>query len=208
MKTTWSFFTGIALTLMMAVSVHAQTGAGIRIWAADYDIDGSNAGDGAFALGYVEIEDAIGTLILEAGYGSVDLPSGDLSRSEFALGFTSTEDMVFYGAAFRAMFLEQDELDVNLLGPELTLGVEIPISDGSVFPYLGGTLGWYYVDGSNAIGDVEGSILGYSLDGGLGIELSDVTFKLGFRLQSLGDDGEDVPEQDFTGPYVEISFDW
>lgn len=196
------------VAIFLATQVQAQTGVGVRIWAADYDVDGQNLGDGAFALGYFEVEDAAGTLFFEAGYGSVDLDSDDFTRSELAIGFRSYEDMFFYGAAFRGMFLEQDQLDVNLLGPEMTLGLEIPISDASIFPYLSGTLGWYFVDGDSATGSVEGSILGYTVDGGLGIELSDVTFKIGARFHKLGDDGDDLPEQEFSGPYVEISFDW
>ncbi|GEM_PF-6948441 len=202
-------FAGVLLLSFLVSGVaSAQSGAGIRIWAFDYDVGGENAGDGGFALGYVQFEDAIGTLILEAGYGSVDIDADDLTRTELAVGFQAYENLVYYGAAFRAMFLERDVLDVNLLGPELSLGVEIPISDTAVFPYLGGTVGWYFADGSSVSGDVSGSVLGYSIDGGLGIELSDVTFKLGARLHSLGDDGDDLPEQDFSGPYVQISFDW
>ena len=197
----------LILGLMPCGTLLAQSGVGVRIWAYDYDADGQD-GDGGFALGYVQFEDAIGTLIVEAGYGSVNVESDDLTRSELAVGFQASEDLIYYGAAFRAMFFERDVLDVNFLGPEISLGFEAPLGDSSIFPYLGGTLGWYFADGSGATGDISGSVLGYSLDGGFGIELSDVTFKIGARVQTLGDDGDELPEQEFSGPYVQISFDW
>jgi hypothetical protein len=194
--------------LLAGVPLSAQGTLGIKYWQTDYSIDGESFGDGPFAYLYYVIEDASGNLIFQVGSGDAGDSDSDVTRTDLAIAFSTSEDALTYGIGLRGIFHEFDAEEIDYYGPEIMLGLSFPVGDTGVVPYVSTSLGYYLYDLTSGGFDESGSIFGYSADAGVAYAQLNYAVKVGYRIQVLGEDSGKLLDDELDGVYLEVSFSW
>jgi hypothetical protein len=194
---------------LLAAPASAQGVLGLKIWNTEYSLDGEEIGDGPFGYLYYVIEDAAGNLLLQYGYGTADGTGIDVSRSDFAVAYTTSQGLASFGAGGRYIRQEFGDATVRYYGPEVMAGVSYPLQGTALAPYASGSLGMFVYDAEFPESeDSDGTVLGYSFNLGLAYSMDMLVVKGGYRLQAFEDDGEDLGDDELSGLFVEISFSW
>lgn len=210
---------GVSVALVIAVTAgFAQAqgfSAGVRLWNANWAITHEDGGENdvgtePYLLGYLGYHDAGYSVIGQLGAGSWDDDGVGLDRMDISLAVTTVNGQLSYGAGGRALLYETDlGEEKSYLGPELLLGGAFPLdAEKKLSAMLSGSLGIYFWDYESARGyQDDGTVLGFSLDGGLGYVVDTVNVRGGYRYQRMDEDGKFYGDE-FAGPYIELGLIW
>lgn len=186
---------------------------GIRHWQASYELGQTDLGDEPLFIGYMGYHNTGWNVVAQAAHGDGwKVGEENLERFDLSLAVTKTQGAVTYGLGARRIAHELGDSieEWSYYGPELLLGISLPLQDTGLALSLSGSFGLYWWDYENAAADnADGVTTGFSLDGGLSGRIGFMTLRGGYRFQQLSED-EDKNEgrtfygEKFRGPYLEV----
>ena len=200
----------IMMTVIGSGLASAQSySAGLRYWHASFEAGPNDFGSEPFFIGYFGYHDAAYNVIGQVGYGdSWEEGSAELERLDLSLALTRNESIYSYGLGVRRINYEisNSPEELSYFGPELLLGVGIPIQESGFLLSLSGSFGifwWDYTDSGSSSAD--GNTTGFSLDPGIAYKVDAVKLRTGYRYQQLAED-RPIYEEEFSGIYVEVGY--